>query len=107
MGLTRTELYDDHHLAQANVLKAVGHPARLAILEHLLQHCTCINSGFIQLTGLSQASVSRHLAVLEEAGLVSSQKGAYCIDPEGWKILSEQFVPLVARARQTSNSCNT
>ena len=105
MGLTKTELYAPADVAEAELLKALGHPARLAIVRHLLSQCTCVNGGFVALTGLSQPSVSRHLGVLVEAGLVSSKNGHYCIRPQGWRALQAQFAPLVEQAIHTKPLC--
>lgn len=105
MGLTKTELYKAADLAEAEWLKALGHPARLAIVRHLLEQCSCVNAGFVELTGLSQPSVSRHLGVLVEAGLVSSTNGHYCIRPEGWRALQAQFAPLLNQAIRTQPRC--
>ncbi len=60
--------------AQARVVKALAHPARLLIVDHLAQHgprCVC---DLARLVGCDVSSVSRHLAQLRQAGIVNDQK---------------------------------
>ena len=68
----------------ANALKALSHPARLAILQTLARRGTCICGEIVEVMPLSQATVSQHLKVLKDAGLISGeidgQKSCYCID---------------------------
>ena len=71
------------------MLKAVAHPARVAILEHLLKANECITGHLVDVTGLSQATTSQHLRELKEAGLIKGTvEGTamnYCIDQAKWK----------------------
>lgn len=109
MGTTRTDLFSDelNHLAEQ--LKALSHPARLAIVEHLLDQSSCINAGFVELTGLAQSTVTRHLGVLVEAGLVSSTcsdgKTSYCIAPDAWGQLEQRLQPLWGRSAAGAPRC--
>ena len=68
----------------ANTLKALSHPARLAILQTLAQRGTCICGEIVEVMPLSQATVSQHLKVLKDARLISGeidgQKSCYCLD---------------------------
>ncbi len=111
MGTTRTDLFSDelNHLAEQ--LKALSHPARLAIVEHLLNQSSCINAGFVELTGLAQSTVTRHLGVLVETGLVSSTctdgKTSYCIAPEAWRHLEQQLQPLWMRCAASAPDCSS
>jgi hypothetical protein len=54
MGLTRTDLYPEEALELAELAKALGHPARMAILLHLLRCNACINSDLVQELGLAR-----------------------------------------------------
>ena len=75
----------------ANALKALSHPARLAILNTLAKRGTCICGEIVDVMPLSQATVSQHLKVLKDAGLISGeidgQKSCYCINGEAFKSL--------------------
>lgn len=60
--------------ARAKVIKALAHPARLAIVDELAEHgerCVC---ELTELVGTDMSTVSRHLAQLREAGIVEDEK---------------------------------
>ncbi len=111
MGTTRSELYTHRHNAIAKPLKALGHPARLAIVEHLLAQTDCINADFVALTGLAQPTVTRHLSVLVDAGLVAHSmregKAVYCIAPEGWQYVDGTLGTIIQLAASRRASCET
>ncbi len=71
----------------AEVCKALGHPARIAILRKLIASEGCICGDIVDSLPLSQSTVSEHLRVLREAGLVCGTpegvKRCYCINQEG------------------------
>ncbi len=70
----------------AEVCKALGHPARIRILRHLLMENRCLCGGIVEVMPLAQSTVSQHLKVLKEAGLVRGEiegpKTCYCADHE-------------------------
>jgi ArsR family transcriptional regulator len=86
MGITKTSAYISRHNRLAKVLKALGHPARLAIVEHLLKTDSCICSTLVDILPLSQPTVSRHLRELKDAGIIQGNiEGAslcYCLNPQ-------------------------
>jgi ArsR family transcriptional regulator len=65
-------------------LKALGHPARLAIVEVLAARGTCVCGEIVEVMPLAQATVSQHLKVLKEAGLlhgtVDGPRSCYCLN---------------------------
>ena len=69
----------------ADRLKALGHPARLEILRVLAARGTCVCGEVVKVMPLSQATVSQHLKVLKEAGLIrgriDGKNSCYCLDP--------------------------
>jgi DNA-binding transcriptional ArsR family regulator len=108
MGMTRNELYAAEHIALAEKLKAIAHPARLMMVAHMMNQEDCINAGFVELTGLRQPTVTRHLGELVAAGLVSrSCGGGYCINPEGWRELEAGLGPIWSEAGEMKPHCNT
>lgn len=70
--------------AFASRLRALAHPARLAVLATLAQQDCCICGEIVRGLPLAQSTVSQHLKVLSEAGLIRSraegQRTSYCID---------------------------
>lgn len=58
---------------QADVLKALAHPIRLAIVQHLApgEKCVC---EIVEHTGTTQSNISKHLAILKKAGIIQDRK---------------------------------
>jgi DNA-binding transcriptional ArsR family regulator len=59
--------------AKADVLKALGHPVRVLMLEALSRGDRCVNDMRV-LAAISQPSISRHLAWLKRAGIVTERR---------------------------------
>jgi ArsR family transcriptional regulator len=70
----------------AEQIRALAHPARLRILDLLAAHGSCVCGRIVEVMPLAQATVSQHLKVLKEAGLVRGRidgpRSCYCIDAE-------------------------
>lgn len=88
MGLTKTEGYTSDQIALAKMAKALGHPARIAIIQHLLKIRSCICGDLVESLPLAQPTVSQHLRELKEAGLIkgtiTGTAACYCVDAERW-----------------------
>lgn len=88
MGVSKTDLFTEQQNELALVAKAFAHPARVAILEHLIKANQCINSDLVEELGLAQATISQHLKELKSVGLiqgtVEGTSMCYCIDSEVW-----------------------
>jgi len=102
MGATKTDLFTKKQNELANIAKALGHPARIAILQHLVKINACICNDLVGELGLAQPTISQHLKELKQLGLIQgSIEGTsicYCIDPKVWdkykKIIAEFFVEI-------------
>ena len=70
MGLTKTEIFTDKQNKLATMLKALGHPARIAILQHIIKADTCICGDLVDELGLAQPTISQHLKELKNVGLI-------------------------------------
>jgi len=70
----------------ARFAKAIGHPARVAILRRLIEGGNCVCGEIVSGLPLAQATVSQHLKVLKEAGLIRGEVDGpsvcYCVNPE-------------------------
>jgi ArsR family transcriptional regulator, arsenate/arsenite/antimonite-responsive transcriptional repressor len=79
----------------AEMLKALGNPVRFQIVQILAEKQMCITGEIVEFTTLAQSTVSQHLKVLREAGLVSGTiegpATCYCLDAEGVNWLKEQI----------------
>jgi predicted transcriptional regulator len=95
MGVTRADLFNEQQNEIATIAKAFAHPARVAIIQHLLKANTCINGDLVQELGLAQATISQHLRELKEVGLIKGTiEGvsiSYCIDSEKWESVNKLF----------------
>jgi ArsR family transcriptional regulator, arsenate/arsenite/antimonite-responsive transcriptional repressor len=110
MGATKTDHFTDRQNQLAVILKAMGHPARVAILEFLLKTETCICGDIVDELPLAQPTVSQHLKALKDAGLiVGNIEGnaiCYCINPAVFEQFRAVFYPLVdACCTQNTRQC--
>jgi DNA-binding transcriptional ArsR family regulator len=89
MGATKFLEFSIKENNLAKYAKALGHPARIAILKLLANRKTCICGDIVDELPLSQSTVSQHLKELKEAGLIKGEiegaKVCYCIDEKEWK----------------------
>jgi ArsR family transcriptional regulator len=95
MGVTKTEGFTPQQNELAILAKALGHPARIAIIEYLLKTDTCICGDIVNELPLAQPTVSQHLKELKNAGLIKGNiEGTaicYCINQEGFVKLKSFF----------------
>lgn len=113
MNLTHKEKSEDfleRDIRIANYAKALAHPARIAILNLLIQKQRCICGDIVDELPLAQSTVSQHLKVLKEAGLIKGNiEGAticYCIDEQEWAIAKKSLDELFLSYQAfTANCC--
>lgn len=84
MGATKTEHYTKRQNEIALIAKALGHPARIAIMEYLLKVNSCICGDIVNELPLAQPTISQHLKELKSAGLIKGtiegNAVCYCIN---------------------------
>jgi len=89
MGITKTEIYTDEQNKLASFLKVLAHPARIAILQYIINQKTCICNNLVEELGLAQATISQHLKELKNIGIIqgtiAGKSVCYCIDENLWK----------------------
>jgi DNA-binding transcriptional ArsR family regulator len=82
--MAKKELFDTELQSAATVFKALGHPARLAILKYLAECKSCISGDISEELPLGRTTVNQHLKELKDLGLIrgeiSGVKVNYCID---------------------------
>lgn len=95
MGLTKTNLFTPQQNRFAALAKALGHPARIAILEYLLKVDGCVCGDIVDEVPLSQSTVSQHLKALKSAGIIKGEitgvKTCYWIDKQIWEGVRQVF----------------
>jgi len=88
MGATKTDFFTNEQNDLASFTKALGHPARIAILQHLLKVQSCVCGDIVNELPLAQPTVSQHLKELKNAGIIKGTiEGnaiCYCIDETTW-----------------------
>ncbi|MEO9483254.1 MAG: metalloregulator ArsR/SmtB family transcription factor [Ekhidna sp.] len=99
MGVSKTDLFTEQQNELALVAKAFAHPARVAILEHLIKANQCINSDLVEELGLAQATISQHLKELKNVGLikgtVEGTSMCYCINSDVWNGVKQRLQGLL------------
>lgn len=88
MGISKTANYQEQELDIARYTKALGHPARVAIIQLLLKKQSCICGDIVEELPISQSTVSQHLKELKNSGLIKGEiegtSVCYCLDPKEW-----------------------
>ena len=88
MGTTKTQCFTKAQNTVADIARAIGHPARVAILESLISSKGCICSDFVNRLPLAQSTISQHLTALKGAGIIQGKVVGtsvyYCIDKKVW-----------------------
>ncbi len=109
MGATKTDHFTDKQNAIATLTKALGHPARIAIIEYLLKVDTCICGDIVNELPLAQPTVSQHLKELKNAGLIKGDiEGntiCYCIDEKVFQKLQTYFTNISTKAENKISNC--
>lgn len=108
MGVSKTAAFTDKQNQLALYAKALGHPARIAILEFLLQQQSCICNDLVQELPLSQSTITQHLRELKAVGLIKGEvegpRVNYCIDAAVWQ-QAQQTLGVFFSGYLPVNSC--
>ncbi|MCC6752701.1 MAG: winged helix-turn-helix transcriptional regulator [Saprospiraceae bacterium] len=109
MGRTKSALFSDTENRLAQFSKALGHPARIAILRLLLKRDRCICGDLVSELPLAQSTISQHLKALHRAGLirgeVSGPATCYCIDRKQWQLLTKGLKHFLNLSEGKKNDC--
>ncbi len=107
MGASKLDIYSDDINQMAIVAKVFAHPARVAILQYISKQDSCICNDIVDEIGLSQPTISQHLQVINNAGLLKGNfKGksiCYCLDVERFQEFQVQLNRFFNTT--TSNCC--
>ena len=109
MKVSKEGSYTAQQLELAKLARALGHPARIAILEYLAKVNACVCGDIVEELPLAQATVSQHLRELKEVGLikgtVEGTSVCYCIDDKNWKTIKEQLNAFFEDLDAASDHC--
>ena len=79
------EHLNDEEERAASVFRALGNPARVRIVTELARRRSCTTGDLVEILPLAQSTVSQHLKVLKDAGIVrgpAEGDACYCLDPD-------------------------
>jgi DNA-binding transcriptional ArsR family regulator len=109
MGLTKTEIFTEKQNRLALMMKALAHPARIAILQELIKTNACVCGDLVTDLGLAQATISQHLKELKNAGLIKGSiegtRVCYCINNKVWKQYMKEFESLFSSYVMNETCC--
>ena len=109
MGLTKTEIFTDQQNTIALIAKAIGHPARVAILQHLIKINSCICGDLVEEIGLAQPTISQHLKELKNIGIIKGNiegtSVCYCINEEKWVEIENLFASFLSQKPNSAINC--
>jgi len=109
MGVTKTQNFTEKQNQVAMLAKALAHPARVAILQHLLKRQACICGDLVEELPLAQATVSQHLKELKAVGLIKGEiegtSVCYCINEPVWEQSKDMLLNLFNAPLSTNKCC--
>jgi DNA-binding transcriptional ArsR family regulator len=110
MGASKSDHFTDVQNAIALTFKALGHPARIAIIQHILESKSCICGDLVEKFPLSQATISQHLKELKSAniiqGTIEGNSICYCLNPQTLFTIQQTInVFIEAEKCKDSNCC--
>lgn len=109
MGTTKSDKFTEEQNRLANLAKAFGHPARIAILQYLFKQKECICGDLVNEIGLAQATISQHLKELKKLGVIkgsiSGTSVCYCIDLDNWKNYKQMFSQFLNQDINLESTC--
>ena len=109
MGLTKTNNYTKTELDIAKYAKALAHPARIAIIELLVNKQVCVCGDIVDELPISQSTVSQHLKELKEVGLIKGEiegtSVCYCLNEKEWAKASALIAEILKKASVNKSKC--
>ncbi|TXI71358.1 MAG: winged helix-turn-helix transcriptional regulator [Cyclobacteriaceae bacterium] len=109
MGASKTSSFTSKQNGIATLTKALGHPARVAIIEYLIKVDTCICGDIVNELPLAQPTISQQLKELKNAGLIKGNVEGnaicYCIDEKGISKLQEYFADISTKLQKKNTCC--
>ncbi|WP_458626025.1 ArsR/SmtB family transcription factor [Winogradskyella sp. PC D3.3] len=109
MGLTKSEMFTPEQNELSSIAKVFGHPARVAILQHLFKIDSCICGDLVDEIGLAQPTISQHLKELKKIGLIKGNitgtSICYCIDKDNWSQMKTVLSVFLNQDINENNNC--
>ena len=107
MGISKSIYFSDEQNRLADLARALAHPARIAILQYMIEHKSCIVGALTDVLPISQSTISQHLKELKNIGIIKGEiEGpsiCYCIDEDAWNEASEVLSTFISQINK--NCC--
>ncbi|MDB4162033.1 metalloregulator ArsR/SmtB family transcription factor [Bacteroidia bacterium] len=109
MGITKTDIFSQTQNELASITKVLGHPARIAILQHIIATKACICGDLVNEIGLAQPTISQHLKELKNIGIIQGTiegtSVCYCINTNRWTEIKTTLEGFFNLELTNSNCC--
>ncbi len=109
MGVTKTNIFTKQQNEIALFAKAIGHPARVSILQHIFKANACICGDLVTEIGLAQPTISQHLKELKQLGLIKGTiegtRICYCIHKENWAAMKTMMTEFLNQDLSQNQDC--
>ncbi|MGZ3885494.1 MAG: ArsR/SmtB family transcription factor [Bacteroidia bacterium] len=109
MGASKTDHFTEQQNQLATLTKALGHPARIAIIDHLLKVQSCICGDIVDELPLAQPTISQHLKELKHAGFIKGtiegNSICYCLDKKAIAKLESYLSGISSKLKKQNNTC--
>lgn len=109
MGKSKEGNYGAKQIELAQWARLLSHPARVTIIEYLVNANSCVNKDFVEELGLAQSTVSQHLKELKDAGLIKGEINGvhtnYCVDIEVWSRLKNRMEAFLQELDSFQQTC--
>jgi len=109
MGITKSDHYTENQNELGILIKALGHPARIAIIEYLIKVDSCICGDIVNELPLAQPTVSQHLKELKNANLIKGSIDGkticYCINEKGFAQIKSFFENINNHLEKNKKEC--
>lgn len=106
MGASKSDFFSEEQNELANLFKAISHPARIAIIQHLLSVNSCICGDIVEVLPLAQPTVSQHLKELKRVGIikgtVEGTSICYCLNSDVMEKMEAYFGGI---SKELKNKC--
>lgn len=109
MGLTKSEIFTKDQNEIGSIAKVLGHPARVAILQHLFKIKSCVCGDLVEEIGLAQPTISQHLKELKKLGFIKGNiegnSVCYCIDVDNWSKMKSILIQFLNQDLTNTTCC--
>lgn len=109
MGASKSDHFTKEQNELSILFKALGHPARIAIIQYILESKSCICGDLVEKFPLSQATISQHLKELKSAniiqGSIEGNSICYCLNPKTLDKISNTISIFIEAEKCKGTSC--